>query len=59
MTLELGRISTCLFPDFSALLMAFSASFRTLVLTMVAGVRFSTRMVGGEVSVGTKIHISL
>lgn len=35
MTLELGRMSTCRFPDFSALLIALSASLRTLVLTMV------------------------
>ncbi len=43
MTLELGRMSTCRFPDFSALLMALSASLRTLVLTMLTDVRFSTR----------------
>lgn len=36
MTLEEGRIKTCRFPDFSALLMALSASLRTEVLTMVA-----------------------
>jgi hypothetical protein len=37
MTFELGRIKTCLFPAFSALLMALSASLRTLVLTILAG----------------------
>ena len=43
MTFELGRMSTCRLPDFSALLMALSASLRTLVLTMLADVRFSAR----------------
>ena len=43
MTFELGRMRTCRFPDFSALLMALSASLRTLVFTMLADVRFSTR----------------
>lgn len=36
MTFELGRIRTWRFPAFSALLMAFSASFKTLVRTMTA-----------------------
>lgn len=35
MTFELGRIRTWRFPAFSALLMALSASFKTLVLTML------------------------
>ena len=43
MTLELGRMSTWRLPDFSALLMAFSASLSTLVLTILSKVRFSTR----------------
>ena len=42
-TLELGRIRTWRLPDFSALLMAFSASLRTDVLTMFAN---SGRRVG-------------
>lgn len=36
MTLEEGRIRTCRFPDFSALLMALSASLRTEVLTILS-----------------------
>ncbi len=36
MTLEEGRIKTCRFPDFSALLMALSASLRTEVLTILS-----------------------
>jgi len=36
MTLELGLMSTCLFPRFSALYMFFSASFNTLIRTMAA-----------------------
>ena len=36
MTFELGRISTCRLPAFSALLIALSASLRTLVLTILA-----------------------
>ena len=45
MTLELGRMRTWRFPDFSALLMALSASLRTEVLTIltVDGLRFSDR----------------
>ena len=43
MTFELGRMSTCLFPAFSALLIALSASLRTLVLTMLTVLRFSTQ----------------
>ncbi len=39
-TLELGRMRTWRFPAFSALLMALSASLRTLVLTIL---RFSAR----------------
>ena len=50
MTLELGRIMTCRLPAFSALLMAFSASFSTLVLTMMVGVRDSQLGARGEVS---------
>lgn len=42
-TLELGRIRTWRFPAFSALLMEFSASLRTLVLTILPNCRFSTR----------------
>ena|SRR5579862_6652481 len=53
MTLELGLIRTCLLPAFSALLMLLSASFRTLVLTILAavGLRFSNRWEGYEVSI--------
>lgn len=36
MTLELGLMRTWRLPAFSALLMAFSASLRTLVLTILA-----------------------
>lgn len=36
MVFELGRISTCRFPDFSALLIAFKQSLRTDVLTILA-----------------------
>jgi hypothetical protein len=36
MTFELGRIITCRFPDFSALLIAFKQSLRTDVRTMIA-----------------------
>lgn len=41
MTLELGLIRTWRLPDFSALLMALSASLRTEVLTILAVVRDS------------------
>jgi len=58
MTLELGRMSTCRFPDFSALLMALSASLRTLVLTIVADVRFSTRWWEVRYLSGPEIHVS-
>jgi hypothetical protein len=51
MTLELGRIRTCRFPAFSALLMALSASLRTEVLTMFA-VGDSQIVFGFEVSAG-------
>ena len=44
MTFELGRMRTWRFPAFSALLMALSASLRTLVLTMIEIMRFSTRV---------------
>ena len=48
------------FPDFSALLMALSASLRTLVLTMLADVRFSARWQEVRYLCGRqKIHISL
>jgi hypothetical protein len=49
MTLELGRIRTCRFPDFSALLMALSASLRTEVLTILSD-GDSQIVIGYEVS---------
>jgi len=36
MTFDEGRMRTCLFPAFSALLMAFKQSLRTEVLTIFA-----------------------
>ena len=51
MTLELGRMRTCRLPARSALLMAFSASLRTLVLTMLVDWRDSQLDGGVEVSV--------
>jgi len=36
MTLDEGRMRTCLFPAFSALLIEFKQSLRTEVLTMFA-----------------------
>ena len=51
MTLELGRMRTCRLPARSALLMAFSASLRTLVLTILVNKRDSQLDGRVEVSV--------
>ena len=59
MTLELGRISTWRLPDFSALFMALSASLRTLVLTIFAYVRFSTRWWEVRYLFEVEVHVSL
>ena len=52
MTLEEGRMRTCRFPDFSALLMALSASLRTEVLTILTD-EDSQIVRGNEVSAAT------
>lgn len=47
MTLEDGRIKTCRFPAFSALLMLFRQSLRTdvrTILTVLCRLRFSSRV---------------
>ena len=41
MTFELGLMSTCRLPAFSALLMLFNASLRTEVLTIVTVLKVS------------------
>ena len=52
-------MSTCLLPDFSALLMALSASLSTLVLTMLTVGRFSTRQREVRYLFGVGMRISL